>query len=217
MFKRFTLHFLDDLVIIAQQLRRQHFGADIDLTLTSCLNVVCFRINSQRDIRGQCPRGGGPDQEVLVGIGALESSDNGIGLDLLVALSDLVGCQTGTTARTVGQDFMPLVDKALVKEFIQNPPDRFDIVVIQGDVGIFQVDEIAHALAHFTPLFFIAEDGVLTFLIELGDAVGFDFWLAADAQLLFDLDLNRQTVGIPAGFTQYPVSLHGLIFTDRVF
>ena len=112
---------------------------------------------------------------------------------------------------------MPLVDKALVKEFIQNPPDRFDIVVIQGDVGIFQVDEIAHAFAHFTPLFFIAEDGVLTFLIELCDAVGFDFWLAADAQLLFNLDLNRQTVGIPAGLTQYPVSLHGLIFTDRVF
>ena len=118
MLEGFPFHFLDDFVIVPQQFGREHLGADVDLALAFCLDIVGLGIDGQGHIGGQRPRCGGPDQEVFIGVGALESHDNRIGLDFLVALGDLVGCQPGAAARAIGQNLMPFINVSLVKEFI---------------------------------------------------------------------------------------------------
>ena len=48
------------------------------------------------------------------------------------------------------------------------------------------------------------------------DAVGLDLLLGVDAQLLADLDLDRQAVGVPAGLALAAVAAHGLVAGKEV-
>ena len=127
-----------------------------------------------------------------------------------------MGRQAGAAARAVGQNFVAFVDQAFFVELVENPPFGFDIIVIEGDVRVIQIDEIAHALGQFAPLRFVGEDGFAAFLVELRDTVVFDFGLVVDAQLFFHFDFDRQAVGVPAGLTQHAVALHRLVLADGI-
>ena len=111
---------------------------------------------------------------------------------------------------------MSFVDQTGLEELVDDPPDGFDVVVVERDVWIVHVDEEAHALRHVTPHPFVGEDGFLALLVERFDTVLLDVLLAAHAKLLFDLDLDRKTVGVPAGFTVDLEALHGLVTADAV-
>ena len=72
------------------------------------------------------------------------------------------------------------------------------------------IHQIAHPLGHLSPHTGIGEYRFPALLVEFLDAVLFYILLAAHLELLFHLYLYRKTVGIPAGFTVYLISLHGL-------
>ena len=78
---------------------------------------------------------------------------------------------------------------------------------------MIQINEIAHALGHFPPHGFIAEHRLFAFLIEFIDAVGFNFRLVVDAELLFHLDFHRQAVGVPSRLSKHAVPGHGAVLT----
>ena len=66
------------------------------------------------------------------------------------------------------------------------------------------------------PHSFIFPDTFLTFVNKRLQSVFFDLILSVQSQKFLYFQLYRQTVGIPAGFTVYLKSLHGLIAADRI-
>jgi hypothetical protein len=84
-------------------------------------------------------------------------------------------------------------------ELRERPPDALDVALVIGDVGVVQVEPEAELLGELRPLFRVAKHAVQAAPDEGLDAVGEDRVLARDPQLLLDLDLDRQAVGVPAG------------------
>ena len=104
---------------------------------------------------------------------------------------------------------MSLVDKIRIKKFLQNPPTGFNIVVIQGDIGIVQIYQITHSFGHLSPLVGISEYGLTAFLIKFFDAVFLDILLSVHSKLLFNFDFNRKSMGVPSGFSVNLIAFHG--------
>ena len=93
----------------------------------------------------------------------------------------------------------PWYKQAAVEEVLQRPPDALDVALVEGDVGLVQMDPEAQPLGQVLPLLHVAEDALHAAVDERLDAVGLDLFLGVDAQFLADLDLDRQAVGVPAG------------------
>ena len=119
--------------------------------------------------------------------------------------------ERGAAARAVGDDLVALVEAVLVPELAQRPPDRLDVVVLEGDVGVVEVDPEADPLGQPVPLLDVLEDRLAAALVELGDPELLDLLLGGDPELLFDLELDRQAVAVPAGLARHPVAAHRLV------
>jgi len=78
------------------------------------------------------------------------------------------------------------------------------------------VEPIPHASAQTFPIAAVLEHALATEAIELADAQRFDLLLAADAELLFDFDLDGQAVRVPAGFSRHEKALHRSIATEEI-
>ena len=61
-----------------------------------------------------------------------------------------------------------------------------------------EIDPEGDAVGQALPLLHVAADALLALLVERGDAVALDLRLAREAQLLLDLELDGQAVGVPA-------------------
>ena len=123
----------------------------------------------------------------------------------------------GAAARAVGRGLVAAVDQPLVPELLDDPPAGFDVLVIEGDVGVLHVHPEGDAVGHGLPLVDVLEDGLLAHLVEPLDAVRFDLQLAGDAQLPLYLQLHGQAVGVPAALAGDLEALHGLVARDDVF
>ncbi len=58
---------------------------------------------------------------------------------------------------------------------------------------------------------------VFTLFVECGDTKRFNVFLRSEAELLFYLKLNGESVRVPAGATWHMVALHSFIARDHVF
>ncbi|MPN25750.1 hypothetical protein SDC9_173165 [bioreactor metagenome] len=81
---------------------------------------------------------------------------------------------------------------------MQNVPDRFDILVLIGNIGRFQVHPVTDTIGHLFPFLDVCESGFAAQFIELLNAVIFDLLFVGEAELLFYFDLHRQAVRIPS-------------------
>ena len=217
-FQVLTLHFGNNRVFaFAENGVRSGLGQIVELAVLLGLDVVDLRADRQKFVGSQCPGGGGPGQEIGIlfgrGLKGHRQGDNG---DFLVTLRNFVGSEARSAARAIRKHLVTLVDHALLEELIQDPPDGFDVIVVQGDVRMIQVYQVAHAVAHLAPQALVGEDGFLALLVEFADAVFFDILLTGEAELLFHFDLYGQAVGVPSGFARYAVALHGLVAADGV-
>ena len=114
-------------------------------------------------------------------------------------------------ARAVGNDLVTLVEQPLLVDLLERPPDRFDIIVVIGDVGMLHVHPVADAVAHLFPLALVLPDGLLALLDEGLDAVFFDVLLTVHAEGLLHFELDGQPVRVPARLAQDVFALHRLI------
>ena len=85
-----------------------------------------------------------------------------------------------------------------------------------SDVGVVQANPEPQPLGQLLPLAGIAEDAFQALADERLDAEGLDLLLRVDAQLLADLDLDGQAVGVPAGLALAAVAAHGLVAGKEV-
>ena len=195
-----------------QRLRQdQPFGACATFGRAFDHHVIHVPADRQRHIAGQRPGRGRPDQEVgsrLI-LDRETHKDARIG-HVLVALRDFVAAQRRAAARAVGHDLVALVEQPLIPELAQNPPHALDVLVLEGDIGIFQIDPEAHALGEPFPFLDVAQHALAALLVERRDAVFLDLVLVLEAEFLFDLDLHRQAVRIPAALAQHIRAVHGV-------
>ena len=105
---------------------------------------------------------------------------------------------------------MALVEEAFVPELAHQPPDRLDVVVGEGPVGVLGVDPHRGALGERGEVLDVALHRLATPVVEVGDAVGLDVVLVGEAELLLDLELDREAVAVPAALAGNVVAAHGL-------
>ena len=109
-----------------------------------------------------------------------------------------------------------LVEQATIPQLLEDPPSRFDVVVVQRHVGIVHVDPIPDAVGHNLPFFDVPENALPTAPVELGDAELLNVPLGGQAQFLFDLQFHGQAVGVPATLADYPATFHRAVAGNDV-
>ena len=209
-FQNFILAFSQHLV--CQSLSDNQHVAFFRSFQHLCTDVIHFRTNGNQHVGRQGPRCGGPCQEVLVVHAlALELASYGQYGNLLVSLCNLVGSQTRSAASAVRLYLVTFVNQSGIEELLQNPPAGFNIIVLVCNIRIIQVRHVCHAVGHIRPHAGVLEYGLTALLVEFLNAVLLDVLLSVHSQLLLNLNLNRQSVGIPSGLSLNLESLHRLV------
>ena len=122
-----------------------------------------------------------------------------------------MGSQPCSAARAIRQNLMTFINQSCLEKFLQNPPSGLNEVIIQRNIGVVQINEIPHALCHFSPHAFVSKYGLPALFVKLLDSIGFNILLAAHLELLFHFNFNGKPVGIPSGLSFYFKALHRLI------
>ena len=125
--------------------------------------------------------------------------------------------KSGTAAGAVGNNLVAVVEKLFGIELLECPPYGFNVLVVVGDIGVFKISPEADSFAHILPQILILPNALAALVDKGNDAVLFDIGLAAEAELLFNLKLNGQTVRVPARLTLDVVTLHRAVPGDKVF
>ncbi len=177
-------------------------------------DVADVGVDGDGRVADEGPRGRRPDQQCrLPGKGATREReahvDAGVG-DVQVAERDLVVGKSCAATRAVRRDPVVLHEQALVEDLLERPPHALDVAGVHGAVGLRQVDPVAHALGQLLERVDMPLDRLAAFRVELRDAVGLDVFLAGEAKLLFDLQLDGQAMAVPARLTRDVEALHGL-------
>ena len=206
------------LGVAAEDLAHQRLRQPELVVLVLDQDVVDLLADRDRDVAGQRPRRGRPHQQVVAGLIAQRELDEDAGVfrAFLIALRQLVAAERRAAARAVGHDLVALVDQPALPVLLQDPPQRLDVVVGEGDVRGRQIDPVAEPLGHLLPFLDVLEHALPAFLDEGRDAVLLDRLLAGEAELLLDFELDRQAVGVPAALARDIEPAHGLVAREDV-
>ena len=212
------------LGILAEHPLDQRPGNDHRLLTKPRADVLDLRTGGNRGMTDQRPGGRRPDEQVVPGldrvlgnlVGGRHVGDRQAHVDrwvddVLIALRDLVRGERGAVAGAVGDHLVRLVETTAVPDLAQRPPHRFDVFVGERDVGVVEVDPEADPLREPVPLLDVAEHRLAAASVELGDPVVLDLGLRGDPELLFDLELDREPVAVPARLARHVVPPHRLI------
>ena len=141
----------------------QGLGEDQGFVPAAHVCVVHLGMYREREIGRKGPRGRRPYHErgaIVAGGGEPEANEDGRVLDLLIAEGHLVRGKGGSDAWVVGHDLVALIDEPLVPDLLEQPPHRFDVVVVEGVVGVLHAHPETHALGHRFPIADVAQDRV---------------------------------------------------------
>src|SRR5665809_57555 len=173
-----------------------------------------------RHVRQQRPRRGRPHEQR--GVGLIDEGEahvhRGIRDGLVAArVVLLVARQRGPAARAVRDDLEVLLEKVLVPQLLEDPPDALDVVRVHRPVGIVEVEPEADAVRQLLPLVDVTLDRLAAALDEGLDAdLLLNLTLLDDPELALDRDLDRQTVAVPARLAIDVVTLHRLKTAEEV-
>ena len=137
--------------------------------------------------------------------------------DLRVALRlDLHVADAGPAARAPRHDVVAAVQPAAVVAGLDDTPDGVVVLVRHREVRVGPVHPLAQADALLADDARELEHAVLAALVELGDTEALDVALGAEAELLFDLDLDPQPLTVEAVLPALVVAGHGLVALVQV-
>ena len=107
-------------------------------------------------------------------------------------------------------DGISLVEKALVIELLEEPPEGFDITVVISDIRIIEIDPVTHLASQVGPLLRIFHNLLAASCIVVVHRNLLANVLLGDAKHLLDAQLNRKSVSIPSGLALHLEALHRL-------
>ena len=99
---------------------------------------------------------------------------------------------------------------------LQEPPKRFDVLVVVGDVGVFHVDPVAHFVAEVGPLAGVHHYVLTALLVVLLDADALADVFLGDAKLFLYAKFNGEPVCVPACLALHLEALHRLEAAESV-
>ena len=194
-------------------------------------NVVNAGSHTEGRVAGQCPGRGGPGQDIdgqlsgiLKGTGRLRHVEHAelgrhrgvLHIAVATGLVQLVGRKSRTSGRTVGLDGISLVEEVLLVELLEKPPEGFDVLVVVGDVGMLQINPIAHLVGQVRPLIRVHHDVLAAGIVVVIHADFLTDILLGDAEALLHTQFHGKSVGVPSGLAVHLIALHGLIAQDGV-
>ena len=225
--------FKQRLIIAADKLAAREFAHDCDALFAehgrnkllckdegfaalfrAAIGDVC--VYAEANVGRKRPGCGRPREVGSILILAAEAHGGGGFLYILIALRNLVRGKRGAAARAVGDDLVALIKQALFVDLLQRPPFRLDVIIFIGNIRVVHVRPKAYPVAHLLPFGLVFPNGFLALLDERLHAILLDLLLPVKAKKLFNFKLHRQTMGVPAGFAQHIVSLHGAVAGDDV-
>ena len=212
-------------------------GHDVDslLARVGVLALHCHVVNlgshAERRVAGQGPRSGGPSQDIYRSIRSTLNIQDTLSLVLQLKLRrhggvlnvavtaglvELVGGETGAGSRAVGLYGVTLIEQTFLIELLQEPPQRLDIAVLVGNVGMVEIHPVAHLLTELAPLGGVLHHVSATLVVVVVYAYLLADVLLTDAQSLLHAQLHRQSVSIPTGLARHVETLHRLIAANGV-
>lgn len=163
--------------------------------------------------------GYGLEGGILAEVGDFKHSDDGGIFHGFVAagLVELVRGEASASGGGERLDSIAFVEEVFVVEFLEEVPDGLDVVVFVGNVGVFEVNPVAHFDGECVPAVFEFHDGTAA----LG-VIGFDADFGADvffgdAEFLFDGEFDGEAVRVPACFAADEAAFHGLEAAEGIF
>ncbi len=101
-------------------------------------------------------------------------------------------------------------------DLFQRPPDALDVLGVHRDVGVVEVDPVAHAVGEFGEGVDVTQHRFAALRVEFLDAVLLDVFLAGEAQFLLDGEFDGQAVAVPTGLAVDAVAAHRLVAGEKV-
>ena len=120
------------------------------------------------------------------------------------------------TARAIRHNFVSLEEQVFVPEVFEDPPDRLDVVVGVGHVGVLQINPERDAVGEPFPILNVREHRFFAQLVEFINAVFFDLLFVFEAELFLHFDLDGQTVCVPAAAPRDVKSAHDLVAREQI-
>ena len=101
-------------------------------------------------------------------------------------------------------------------KLLQQPPQRFDVTVVIGDVGILHIHPITHFVGKVFPLLgkfhhILAAGGIV-----FGNGNSLTDIFFGDAERLFNTQFHRKPVRVPSGFALHLEALHGFVAAENI-
>ncbi len=232
----FARHFVGALHLLGKVSGNQVAGQDDGLLRLGIgvgaahLDVFDRGADGQRRIRGQRPGSGRPGQEAeRAVVGAEELFARGVAHDaelrragrvlhvaVAARLVQLVGRETRAGGRGVGLDGVALVEQSFVEKLLEEPPQRLDIFVVVGNVGVVHVDPVTHLAGQALPYARELHDGLAAGAVVLLDGDLPADVLLGNAEFFLDAQLDGQPVGVPSGFAVDTETLLRLVAAEYV-
>ena len=116
------------------------------------MNIGEIWVHCESQIGRQSPRSGGPCQkrDILV-LSERKINHNRRVADHLVVLRGLKIAQNCDALGGVGHDLAASVDKALIVDLFEDPPDRLHERSVHCLIVVVEIDPSAHSVDHFSP------------------------------------------------------------------
>ena len=216
-FQILTGHLLQDGVIAFSQYGiGQRLSQIVGEFTALYLDIGIVGVDAQRHVGGQGPGGGGPGQDIGVLPFHLKLGDGGALLDLLISLGNLMAGKRGSAAGAIGHNLKAFVQQPFLPDLLERPPFRLDEIVVIGDIGFIHIRPESNDTGEILPHTLVFPDALFTLLDKGFQTVGFDLFLSVQSQLLLDLQLYRQAMGIPTGFPGNHIAFHGAVAGDHI-
>ena len=127
-----------------------------------------------------------------------------------------MGAESGAGFGRIGLDGVALVEEALVVDLFEQPPHRFHIFGVVGNIRVFQVHPVTHQPCQFGPF-----AGVAHHALAAGFVVGLDRYFFTDiflgnAQCFFHTQFHRKPVRVPTGFARHAIAAHGFVAVKHI-
>ena len=212
--------FAENLFILRQDIGTsdENFLADIDERV-----IECFAYR-QTQVRRQCPRGSRPRQKIYrftvdsFFCGKFSNNPSVLTGAGGIGFSGIRNRKRSLAVSTVGGDTVITVNESLVIALLKRPHDAFHKGRIHRFVGTIIINPACHLLNVFFPRFIVAGNQFETFLVEyIYTKFIFNIVLVVNAEVLFHLIFNRETMTVPSPDTRYFESSHRPVSGNQVF
>ena len=181
------------------------------------LHIIYFRSYAEGGVGRQCPRCCSPRNDIP-SVFQMELCRTGQILHITVTtgLVQLVARQTRSRCRRVRLNGVTLVEVTFLVQLLEQVPQRLDILVVVGDIGVLEVHPVTHFLRQISPFGGVFHHLTATRSVVFIDANLLTDVLFGDTEHFLHAQLHRQTMRVPTGFTTHLETLHRLETTESV-